>query len=103
MSYGENQQQQKKFYAEIARAQTSEHTIIDLEVKRNDQVLKLSINQEKICGYPVMLGESDAVNAYADGKRIIITKGMMRFARDDQDLALVVAHELGHNLDGTYG
>ena len=98
--YGENQQQHKKFYAETARTQTSESTIIDLEVKRNDQVLKLSINQEKICGYPVMLGDSDAVNAYADGKRIIITKGMMRFARDDQDLALVVAHELGHNLMG---
>ena len=33
-------------------------------------------------------------------KRIIITKGMMRFAQQDQELALVVAHELGHNLMG---
>lgn len=98
--YGDNQQQHKKFYAEITRTQTSESPITTLKVKRNEQIFNLSINQEKICGYPVVLGESDAVNAYADGKRIIITKGMMRFAQDDQNLALVIAHELGHNLMG---
>lgn len=98
--YGENQQQHKKFFAETLRIQTSKPNLIKLKVKRNDQIFKVNINQETICGYPVVLGDNDAVNAYADGKRIIITKGMMRFAKDDQDLALVIAHELGHNLMG---
>jgi hypothetical protein len=98
--YGTNQQQQQKFYAEAARIQTAESPVIDLTVKRGDQLLNLTVMQEIICGYPVVLSDSDAVNAYADGKRIIITKGMMRFARNDQNLALVIAHELGHNLMG---
>jgi hypothetical protein len=98
--FGTNQQQQRQFYAETARTQMAESPVMDLTVKRNDQVFNLSVTQEKICGYPVVLGNSDAVNAYADGKKIIITKGMMRFAQDDQNLALVIAHELGHNLMG---
>jgi len=98
--FGNNQQQQQKFYAEKARIRTSKTLTATLKIKRNQELINLTINQEKICGYPVLLGDSDAVNAYADGKKIIITKGMMRFAQDDQDLALVIAHELGHNLMG---
>ena len=89
-----------KFYTEIARTQTSESSKLKLTAQREGELVNLIIQQEKICGYPAVLSESDAVNAYADGKRIIITKGMMRFAQDDQDLALVIAHELGHNLMG---
>jgi hypothetical protein len=98
--YGNNQQQHKKFYAETARIKTSESPVTYLKIKRNQQLINLTINQERICGYPVVLADSDSVNAYADGKRIIITKGMLRFARNDQDLSLVIAHELGHNLMG---
>ena len=98
--YGNNQQQHKKFYAETARIKTSESPVTYLKIKRNQQLINLTINQERICGYPVVLADSDSVNVYADGKRIIITKGMLRFARNDQDLSLVIAHELGHNLMG---
>lgn len=101
VQFGTNKLQHTKFYAETNRIQMSKYTQAKLTVKRGEQqVLNLSVNQEKICDYPAVLSESNAVNAYADGRRIIITKGMMRFAQDDQDLALVIAHELGHNLMG---
>lgn len=55
----------------------------------------------KICNYPIRFDDSaqggDTVNAYADGKSIALTKGMMRFANTDQELALVIGHELAHN------
>ena len=37
------------------------------------------------------------VNAFADGSNIFITQGMMDFAKSDDELALVVSHELAHN------
>jgi hypothetical protein len=100
VKFGTSNQQHKKFYAEASRINKNTPPIKSLLVKRGDQLLEMDIRLETICGYPVVLRESDAVNAYADGKRIIITKGMMRFAQQDQELALVVAHELGHNLMG---
>jgi predicted Zn-dependent protease len=100
VEFGASNQQHKKFYAEASRITKNTAPIKSILVKRGDQLLEMDIRLEKICGYPVVLSESGAVNAYADGKRIIITKGMMRFAQQDQELALVVAHELGHNLMG---
>ncbi|MGB1289456.1 MAG: M48 family metalloprotease [Porticoccaceae bacterium] len=100
VKFGTSNQQHKKFYAEASRINKNTAPIKSLLVKRGDQLLEMDIRLETICGYPVVLRESDAVNAYADGMRIIITKGMMRFAQQDQELALVVAHELGHNLMG---
>jgi hypothetical protein len=55
------------------------------------------------CDFPTELVDSDKVNAYADGERIRITKGMMWFAEDNTDLAMVMAHELAHNIMGHVG
>jgi hypothetical protein len=98
VNFSEEPKQLEKFYAELNRVRTSRDIEATLILKRGQQLLDLNINLEKTCGFPVVLSNSSEVNAYANGKQIIITKGMMRFARDDQDLALVIAHELGHNL-----
>ena len=55
------------------------------------------IRPVKACNYPVLLDNSSVINAYADGSRIIISRGIMRFAENDNELALVIAHELAHN------
>jgi predicted Zn-dependent protease len=39
---------------------------------------------------------ADAVNAWTDGDSVWITRGMMRFVKNDDELALVVAHEMAH-------
>ena len=49
------------------------------------------------CDFRVRLSPDDVKNAYADGKNIVIYKGMMDFFRTDEDVALVVSHELAHN------
>lgn len=68
-----------------------------LEISRKDGSHKLLLTTEKTCNFHINVSQSDAVNAYADGKNIIITTGMMRFASNDYELALVVGHELAHN------
>lgn len=50
------------------------------------------------CKYPLMVTQQQTINAYADGERIIITQGMVNFARTDEELSLVIAHEMAHNL-----
>lgn len=69
-------------------------------VQRGPERLSLDIAPEKTCDYPVRLDGQDIINAFADGKSIIITRGMLRFAQNDAELGLVVAHELAHNAMG---
>jgi predicted Zn-dependent protease len=42
----------------------------------------------------------DAVNAWTDGEGVWITRGMMRFLRDDDERAIVLAHEMAHAYRG---
>lgn len=52
---------------------------------------------DRSCSYPVLLGNGDEVNAYADGNQVVIQRGMMRFASSDTELGLVISHEIAHN------
>lgn len=61
------------------------------------QKSSILIVPERACSYPVVLGNGDEVNAYADGKQVIVQRGMLRFATSDTELALVVSHEIAHN------
>ena len=49
------------------------------------------------CAYSVRLSSSPVINAFANGKTITITTGMMDFTKTDSELALIIGHELAHN------
>jgi predicted Zn-dependent protease len=54
--------------------------------------------QGRGCYYYFDLKRSNTINAYADGENVVITTGLMRFIDNDDELAVVMAHELAHNL-----
>lgn len=67
---------------------------------RNGSERDVTINPLPGCASYLALEEEDKVNAYADGRAIVITSGMMRFAATDDMLAMIFAHELSHNARG---
>ena len=68
-------------------------------VRRGRDLLQMQLTPVQACDSPVVLADSDVVNAWADGKRVHVTRGIMRFTRNDQELALVIGHELAHNIE----
>ncbi|HIE78777.1 MAG TPA: hypothetical protein EYP92_08220 [Candidatus Thioglobus sp.] len=72
-------------------------------VKKDGGGESFLINTTQICDYGVVLSGDDNVNAYADGKNIYLTQGMIRFAETDQELNLIISHEIAHNLMGHIG
>lgn len=77
-----------------------EKKIKKIKIDRNGEILTFDINQTKICNYPIIFTQDKIVNAYADGKSIIMTQGMVDYAKDDNEIAMVIAHELAHNDRG---
>lgn len=65
--------------------------------RRGSATLVLAVTPVQACDYPVALDDQQAVNAHTDGERILIARGMVSFARTDEELALVIAHEMAHN------
>ena len=58
----------------------------------------VSVTPVPMCDYSYYIGKSDSVNAFADGHSVIVMNGMMRFAASDEELALVLSHEMAHNV-----
>ena len=71
-----------------------------VRVGRLGEVRDVAMLPVTICDYPVQLSQDDVVNAYADGDNVYIASGMVRFAESDDELALVVGHEIAHNALG---
>ena len=59
---------------------------------------RVAVTPVPVCNDEFFIGKSDMVNAYSDGDSVVVMAGMMRFAASDDDLALVLAHELAHNV-----
>ena len=70
---------------------------VKLTIRRQGKTFNKRLSPVKGCKYPVLIDKSSSLNAYADGKKIVISKGMMRFVENDNELALVISHELAHN------
>lgn len=70
---------------------------VDFAVKRGWEQLRVSVPPSQACDFRIKLSPDDVKNAYADGKNIVIYKGMMDFFKTDEEIALVVSHELAHN------
>jgi Zn-dependent protease with chaperone function len=70
---------------------------LQLRIRRAGADLVIGISPRLACAYPIDLVANDSVNAAADGGRILVTSGMVRFAETDDELALVIGHELAHN------
>lgn len=89
----------KKSLTEINKviAETPQNQSLALTVDRNGVPQNITVKPVLACDSPVRLASSDAVNAFADGKSIGVTKGMIRFVENDTELATVIGHELAHN------
>ena len=68
-----------------------------LGIRRNGVEQDIPVIPVLSCSYPVHLVHSDSVNAWADGNAVYITSGMLRFVENDDELALIIGHELAHN------
>lgn len=73
---------------------------VKLTILRNNRQMVLNIPLTMACAFRVELGNTDGVNAYSDGYRVLITRGMLAYVKSDEQLAYVLAREMAHNALG---
>lgn len=80
--------------AALARGPTA------VSVQRDGERLDLTVHPRRACGYEVQLDPSDELNARADGRRLFISTALAGFAQSDDELAVILGHELAHHVLG---
>jgi hypothetical protein len=79
---------------EVIGQSTAPVTVV---VRRTGQLQTVSVTPVMACAYPVVTEDSDEINAHADGRVLHVNRGLLRFTESDEELALVIGHELAHN------
>jgi hypothetical protein len=71
-----------------------------LTILREGATFDLTLSSRPGCAMRVRLARSRQNNAFADGRNVIMTTALLDFVESDDELAVVLAHELAHNLLG---
>lgn len=71
---------------------------VKLTLSRDGREYAVDMALTRVCDVEVALGNAEYANAYSDGKRSLITAGMLDYVQSDNELAIVVAKEIAHNL-----
>ena len=72
----------------------------ELRVLREGRERSLRLGSVPACLGRVRLARSAQVNAFATGRTVVMTTAMLRFLRSEGELAVVLGHELAHNIFG---
>lgn len=83
-------------FGPLVAAQTN----LPFTIERDGRTRDLTIPVTRACSFAIELGNADNVNAYADGGRVMVTRGMIGVARSDDELAYVLARTMAHNMLG---
>jgi len=85
-------------FAGLVRALPVGGRPVPLAVERAGVAQQLSVTPELICDFDVTVMASDEVNAYTNGRTVRVMAGLLSMVANDDELALVLAHEVGHNV-----
>jgi len=70
---------------------------LPVSVERNKQIYNFNIPLTLACAFNLELGNSDVIYAFNDGRRILITRGMLEVFTSDAELAAIIAREIAHS------
>lgn len=87
----------RDFFHLLDNQATKLNPSIAITVLQNDQTKIIKVSPQQLCYYPVTITTSNSLNAFANGKLIGVTTGLMRFVENQNELALIIAHEIAHN------
>lgn len=95
----------RKGYGRLARLEQQVETgltvgPIAVRFRRAGALGTVTVSPETGCASRFQLLPGAGLNAKADGTYVQVSGGLVEFVRSDDELALVMAHELAHNILG---
>lgn len=72
-----------------------------VRVRRDGRMITISVDAEPGCATDFLIGRDQGLRAAAsNGTQVTVSTAIIDFTRSDDELALILAHELAHNVLG---
>ena len=76
---------------------------VTLTILRQGRVQRVTISGKPGCGGWVKYVDSGRLDAWSDGRHVVINRGVVDMGEEDDEIAFVIAHEMAHNILGHSG
>lgn len=90
-------QSAEAIWTQIERLTRARVQPLTLRLIRNSVDYEVHLRAMPSCRMTVKVVESPVINAMSDGSNIAVTSGLLQFVRSPDQLAWVLAHEVGHH------
>jgi beta-barrel assembly-enhancing protease len=84
----------------LLRKATEAAAPVALRLRRAGQIITVSLTAEQGCASRIELVPGSKLNAKADGEVVQLTTAVLSEAKNDDELAFIIAHEMAHNALG---
>lgn len=84
--------------AELQIERALAHGSVRFGVLRADRQIELTLRPLAGCPGRIRLARSNQMNAFANGRYVTLTTAVLGFARSEDELAIMIAHEMAHNI-----
>jgi len=71
-----------------------------LEIKRAGERYEVTLPYRPACTLPAIVSPHAALSTWRFFSQVIVTRGLMDFVRSDDELAILIAHEMAHQIIG---
>lgn len=85
-------------FFKLMKSEMNDNHQLTLAVLRGGAKREFSVKLERMCNYNLRMVISPVSNASADGKNVTVYSGIMKDLDTDQKVALIVGHEIAHNI-----
>ena len=89
---------QKSYSGEEVQKMATRLNEVATPIEKASATLCRDIMAQKCASKVVLKPDEKGLNAHADGKNVVIYPAMIDFAKNDNQLAFVIAHEFAHNI-----
>jgi len=89
----------RRFF-EVATQTAYDGETAELTIRRGEDRHDMNLSPETLCDYPINVFFHKEANGHTDGEQVIITSELMKIVPDDVNLALIIAHEMAHAIEG---
>jgi hypothetical protein len=72
---------------------------VKLSLRRHERVFQVEVMPRPICSARFVIKTGSEMAAFSDGINVAISSKMIQFASNDDELALIAAHETGHIIN----
>lgn len=84
--------------ASLIASEMQGRSSLQLTVLRDGERMTMDVAPTPACAMTIDLGNTDSIGSYSDGRRVLITRGMLNFVQSDEELGYVLAKEIARNI-----